>query len=1028
MSATSSDIGSSHQNPRRRPSFVFWDRSRKNSSASAHPPSSDPPQPSQQTSSSLTPSHAAAPQSSMDETQSSASSSPAIMGLDMEVVERERQSMDRQWEETQARLVGSSRIDGLAGLGLGGDDGSEGGRAPELSTQLPVQSFDAFSLPEFTDSSATSDSGPHLSASSFGNSSTPSASGKARGHSQSVSEAGSSTQQRDATSSSSRNPYEHGRGSVGALLQTHEYMQRSSSYQSKSSSSNSRRTSREVSFAVPGPSRSSSKADGRESRQGHHRAAPDRQHPEDGDVPTLEEGADAEEPSEGETFTHDLARSRRRRRLLRNTMRRRSKRKSGVSRGSGSLKLGGEGGHNDGLEWWESSDAISSSEDGNDAGLSEGSLSGRREGSGDVEDVTVTVTPVTPTMSSRNGGRHRSSSRRASSPPDTNRLTASSVKSSPTASSRSYTTSADSSADMYYDAEDQDQDQDPSKMRASEEELRGGDVELQARRKHSSTTGNASKLKITPGLSEPSSSATLRQDALDRASRGSSYSTHSHSSPESALGSSQAGDSTLRSPTTSVSTAPSPISPASPEFGALLSSPPTSRMFVRPSGALRTHRIGALPPARPSPTSPLPSVPASPPSDKPSREERGLPSSARTSLSGAGMASSTAMMQLTSLGDVKGRTRSQSLGQAAEGLQRPGSPLPTAMPQQQTSREAMQRARSSSHVARVDQPSSHTRFQLPDQPQHQRSSYIAGSQSGARGSAPHLLASPMPSGTSLKESGRAYTVPTPAAGTSLGPNGTVRGRPRGATIGALPPSGHSLGGAGRITVPTRARPRSLLCNEMVLPTEQPSEGQGSSSRTREPSVMMTSSTSSPAELVSSSPASIPSGSTTSASASAYTGSSLASAASSGTSISASTLDDSGELRRSVAEAIAGASGGTSEVSSGGIALMGTSSSSGSAGGAVGAGERKGGSGSRSRSGSNASLLQQVQYPPKSHASFVIAVVGHRAAGKSTVIKKGLRQFGLSKPNVLSEKGELGGGGGVRRTRDVVTVSELALIA
>lgn len=60
-------------------------------------------------------------------------------------------------------------------------------------------------------------------------------------------------------------------------------------------------------------------------------------------------------------------------------------------------------------------------------------------------------------------------------------------------------------------------------------------------------------------------------------------------------------------------------------------------------------------------------------------------------------------------------------------------------------------------------------------------------------------------------------------------------------------------------------------------------------------------------------------------------------------------------------------------------------------------------GGRSRSGSSASLLQQVNSQPKSHASFVIAVVGHTRSGKSTVIKKGLRQFGLSKPHVLSEK-------------------------
>ncbi|CAD6900880.1 unnamed protein product [Tilletia controversa] len=58
---------------------------------------------------------------------------------------------------------------------------------------------------------------------------------------------------------------------------------------------------------------------------------------------------------------------------------------------------------------------------------------------------------------------------------------------------------------------------------------------------------------------------------------------------------------------------------------------------------------------------------------------------------------------------------------------------------------------------------------------------------------------------------------------------------------------------------------------------------------------------------------------------------------------------------------------------------------------------------RSRSGSTASLHRQAQLPLRSSASFVLAVVGHRSAGKSTVIKKGLKQYGLSKPNSLSEK-------------------------
>ncbi|KAK0530369.1 hypothetical protein OC834_003347 [Tilletia horrida] len=58
---------------------------------------------------------------------------------------------------------------------------------------------------------------------------------------------------------------------------------------------------------------------------------------------------------------------------------------------------------------------------------------------------------------------------------------------------------------------------------------------------------------------------------------------------------------------------------------------------------------------------------------------------------------------------------------------------------------------------------------------------------------------------------------------------------------------------------------------------------------------------------------------------------------------------------------------------------------------------------RSRSGSSASLHRQAQLPLRSPASFVLAVVGHRGAGKTTVIKRGLKQYGLSKPNSLSEK-------------------------
>ncbi|KAK0569819.1 alanine transaminase [Tilletia horrida] len=61
------------------------------------------------------------------------------------------------------------------------------------------------------------------------------------------------------------------------------------------------------------------------------------------------------------------------------------------------------------------------------------------------------------------------------------------------------------------------------------------------------------------------------------------------------------------------------------------------------------------------------------------------------------------------------------------------------------------------------------------------------------------------------------------------------------------------------------------------------------------------------------------------------------------------------------------------------------------------------SSNRSRSGSVTSLHRQVQSSLRSPASFVIAVVGHKNAGKSTVIRRGLKQYGLSRPNMLSEK-------------------------
>lgn len=172
----------------------------------------------------------------------------------------------------------------------------------------------------------------------------------------------------------------------------------------------------------------------------------------------------------------------------------------------------------------------------------------------------------------------------------------------------------------------------------------------------------------------------------------------------------------------------------------------------------------------------------------------------------------------------------------------------------------------------------------------------------------------------------------------LGPSGTIRGRPRGATVGAMPDGSKY----GRFT--TRARPRSMLCDEFTAEN-------------------------------------------------AY-------------SVKPVPPLPSPKVERSQERQSSGQQSSDGVSSDLGYFLNHTPSSSGysSPGGLERSSTSKSSeAGSRSRSGSTASLLQQVQFPPKSHASFVIAVVGHRGVGKSTLIRKGLRQFGLSKPNTISDK-------------------------
>lgn len=221
--------------------------------------------------------------------------------------------------------------------------------------------------------------------------------------------------------------------------------------------------------------------------------------------------------------------------------------------------------------------------------------------------------------------------------------------------------------------------------------------------------------------------------------------------------------------------------------------------------------------------------------------------------------------------------------------------------------------------------------------------------------------------------------PTTSSGSSLGPQGTVRGRPRGATVGAVPSTSYNARYSSlphhRVPQQKRTRPSSLLSHELAVPYSSESSRMRSSSGTE-----TSSKTVDDTELA---------GNTTAGASSSRGGSSVSRRTSLSTGLGGG-LESSYSTNLSVPGAIdserhANRSGSASEE----VALP---------------SEERRPPTTRSRSGSTASvLLQQVQYPPKSHASFVIAVVGHRGAGKSTVIRKGLKQFGLSKPHVLSEK-------------------------
>ncbi|EPQ27909.1 uncharacterized protein PFL1_04653 [Pseudozyma flocculosa PF-1] len=460
----------------------------------------------------------------------------------------------------------------------------------------------------------------------------------------------------------------------------------------------------------------------------------------------------------------------------------------------------------------------------------------------------------------------------------------------------------------------------------------------------------------SPTLHEPTSTSTLRQDAMQQQERAkpsavdqtpsrvdlTASSSRSSSSTSADLAASHQrwlAISSASGASTSSAPSSSPVSPASHSFGPSAMSPTTSQSFHAVGGPvvatpLRSHRTGAaLPPPRPTPNSPLPPPPpgANPPGRSSSRM-RGYTAAVHPSVG-----------VRTGLDDANGRNRSFSLGQGA-----------LAGADASVSRERP--APATAPLTTID------------------------GGLGVAGATPASIPVGRPSGLppTLAQMGRSMSsmaapsvpsdpVPTPQASTTLGPSGTIRGRPRGFTVGAVPASsGHgTYNASGRMLVTSKSRPRSLLCNEIVPGLDL--------AERRAPTI------NSPLERLnvqfaasSSSPASLAAGS-------------AAARRHEAANASTAPLDDRHDApsssHRTASERGEAANGGADDAAS----------------------DRRPSIGGRSRSGSSASLLQQVKSQPKSHASFVIAVVGHSQAGKSTVIKKGLRQFGLSKPHVLSEK-------------------------
>ncbi|GAC94735.1 guanyl-nucleotide exchange factor [Pseudozyma hubeiensis SY62] len=376
-----------------------------------------------------------------------------------------------------------------------------------------------------------------------------------------------------------------------------------------------------------------------------------------------------------------------------------------------------------------------------------------------------------------------------------------------------------------------------------------------------------------------------------------------------------------------------------------------------PTSNSRGHRTTKLPPPRPSPQAPLPPPPslASSSASSSSRHVTATapPRSARSSSIRrvAPVASVQDELDADMFGAQSSRSRSYSLEQevAAAG--------------EQDHRLAQQSAAHSQHALstkpRADEakPSAASTLAVPMI--RQRSNSL---QRAERNSLE--LAAAEPSRSSRTSPPRS-TPPIAIANSSrTGSSRSVTvGRPRGFTVGAVPGHSNVVRGSGPVPTPAKSRPRSLLSNEVFpLDLAEPRYRSKAARDDDDEKARKTYSMDIDRRV------------------SSLSINSAAAARSSG---------GLGTGRGGLSSTSIEEQGGASSTSADRLVTEST--------------DRRPSVGGRSRSGSSASLLQQVNSQPKSHASFVIAVVGHTHSGKSTVIKKGLRQFGLSKPHVLSEK-------------------------